>query len=113
MCQNPVLCSLAIWLCTGEADGRFRYHDEMVGKSVCITSEKSSQYVNLIAGSLVVEAQKDYSSMRSSFSIDLFPKVFVVRNQYPVLFKRFLDDNIVDYSACLLVHREDFMLLFS
>ena len=85
----------------------------MVSKSLCIILKKSSQCVNLAGGSLIFKAQKDYSSMRSLISINLFPKVFVIRNQYPVLLKRFLDNTIVVHSACLLVHREDFMLLFS
>ena len=106
-----MLYSLIISLRTGKANSRLRHYDEMVSKSVCIILEKSSQCVNLAGDSLVVEAQEDYSSMRSSISIDLFPNVFVIRDQYPVLFKCFLDNVIVIYSACLLVHREDLMLL--
>jgi len=83
----------------------------MTNQSVCIIPKESLQCANLASSSLVAEAQKDYSSMRPLLSIHLFPKILIIRNQYPIFFKCPLDNLIVVYSARLLVHGKDIMPL--
>lgn len=44
--------------------------------------------------------------MGMSLAIDLFAKVFIVRNQYPVLGKCFLKKRLIIHPARLVIHRK-------
>jgi hypothetical protein len=66
---------------------------------------------NFIHRSFIFKAQEHNAFMRTSLSVNLLTKVFVIRDQNPILGKRFCNDFIVFHAACFLVHGENFMLL--
>jgi len=49
--------------------------------------------------------------MSVAVTIDFRPKVFVIREQNPVLRERFLYDGLIDHSPRFVIHGEDLMAL--
>ena len=100
-------------LISGKTHAGFSDYNELIFNSICVTFKQPPKNVDLVGSTLVFESHKNDASMRASFSEYLLAKIFVVRNQNPVLIMSFLYYVIVINSPSLIKYRKEYISLFT
>jgi len=82
-------------------------HHKTVGQLLGMLCEQAPDRLNLVDRPFICQAEEYDASMSVAFAIDFFPKIFVVREENPVLRERFVYDGVIDHAACFFIDGED------
>jgi hypothetical protein len=66
--------------------------------------KQTLERIDLAARPLIVQPQENDAPVGEPVAIDLLTKVLMLRDQNPVLVKRFLEDEIIFHPAGLSIH---------